>query len=447
MPIFAALTKFNARVDSVERLPDLLATAFRAATTGMPRPVHLQLDGFYGVSMGNPLAAVPAIDTRYGHFPSIRPLAPETDIARAIKALNAANRPVIVAGGGVQSSQAGSSLRAFARRMQIPVATSLSAKSVITHADPLCIGCVGEYSQAPANRAVAESDLVFFIGTPTGGLTTLNWTLPPPNTPVIHLDIDAETIGRNYRDCLPLLGDAHAVLDQMLDHATAPSWRAHWLRTCASYRDNWHRAVEERESQDAAVLRPERLCRLISDLMPANAILVGDTGHASAWLAQNIAVRSTDQHIIRADGSLGWSLPAAIGAKCAAPDREVISFGGDASFLYHIAELETAVRYGRKIIAIINNNVSMNQERMFWGDDRSFESNWRFKDTDFSHVAEGLGCLGLRADSSQTFEIAFRRALKADRPTVIDVRTGEDAFPMPAWRPDGVPDEHAPESA
>ena len=335
LPVFAALTKFNARVDSVERLPDLLATAFRAATTGMPRPVHLQLDGFYAASLIGEFEVRMAADRRFGSFPAFRPQASAQDVDAAIGELKAAERPVIVAGGGVQSSQAAEALRALAERMQIPVATSLNAKSVIADDHPLGVGCAGEYSQTPANRALAQADLVFFVGTPTGGLTTLNWTLPPVETRVIHLDIDAESIGRNYRNCVPLLGDARTVLEQLIAAAPARSDRGRWLKTCAEFRAEWRRAVEPFELNERPVMRPERLCRLMSDLLPQDAIVVGDTGHAAAWLAQNIAVRSTDQQFIRADGSLGWSLPAAIGAKCAAPERDVICFGGDASFLYH----------------------------------------------------------------------------------------------------------------
>jgi acetolactate synthase I/II/III large subunit len=446
LPVFAALTKFNARVDAVERLPDLLATAFRAATSGMPRPVHLQLDGFYAAPLSHEFVTQKTVDRRFGSFPPFRPQAAAQDVDAAIAALKGAERPVIVAGGGVQSSQAGEALRAFAERMQIPVATSLNAKSIITGAHPLALGCAGEYSQAPANRALGEADLVLFVGTPTGGLTTLNWLLPPLHTRVIHLDIEAETIGRNYLNCLPLLGDARVVIEQLLVAAPSMCNRSSWLRTCADFRSSWYSAVEPYETGEQEVMRPERLCRLISDLLPQDAIVVGDTGHAAAWLAQNIAVTSTNQQFIRADGSLGWSLPAAIGAKCAAPEREVICFGGDASFLYHIAELETAVRYRKKIIAIINNNVCMNQEQVFWGDNPAFEQNWRFRDTNFTQVAEGFGCRAIRVDSSDEFVAAFRLALASELPVVIDVRTAADALPQNTWRPPGAPNDHAPDS-
>jgi acetolactate synthase-1/2/3 large subunit len=254
-------------------------------------------------------------------------------------------------------------------------------------------------------------------------------------TRVIHLDIDAESLGRNYRNCLPLLGDARTVLEQLNAAALAPVDRGRWLNTCAEFRAEWRSTVEPYELNECPVMRPERLCRLMSELLPPDAILVGDTGHAAAWLAQNIGVRSTNQQFIRADGSLGWSLPAAIGAKCAAPEREVICFGGDASFLYHIAELETAVRYGKKIIAIINNNVGMNQEKVFWGDDPTFASNWRFCDTNFTQVAQGFGCRAIRVETSEEFVAAFRQALASDAPAVIDVRTGADALPQNTWEP------------
>lgn len=442
LPVFAALTKFNARVDAVGRLPDLLAAAFRSATSGMPRPVHLQLDGFYAAPLVDEVTTRFTADPRFGAFPAFRSEASAMDVDAAVAALVRAERPVIVAGGGVQSSQAGPALRAFSAKWQIPVATSLNAKSILIGADPLALGCAGEYSQAPANRALAQADLVFFVGTPTGGLTTLNWQLPPLDTRVIHLDIDAESIGRNYGNCLPLLGDARVILEQLL--ATPPPVvnRHQWLRTCAEWQSTWRSTVEPYEVDECEVMRPERLCRLLSDRLPPDAIVVGDTGHAAAWLAQNMTVTSTEQQFVRADGSLGWSLPAAIGAKCAAPEREVICFGGDASFLYHIAELETAVRYRKKVIAVVNNNICMNQEKVFWGDDPAFEPNWRFCDTDFVQVAQGFGCHGIRVDTAADFSTAFAQALASDVPVVIDVRTDAAALPQKPWRPPGASDGH-----
>src|SRR5262249_38036394 len=146
----------------------------------------------------------------------------------------------------------------------------------------------------------------------------------------------------------------------------------------AELKADWRESVRATEASDARPIRPERLCRDLSDLLPEDAIVVGDTGHAGAWVAMNMYVTSTRQSFIRAHGSLGWSFPASIGAKCAAPDRPVFCFTGDGGFYYHLSEVETAVRYGVNVIVIVNNNSSLNQEQGLWVDSADYDRNWKF---------------------------------------------------------------------
>jgi acetolactate synthase-1/2/3 large subunit len=151
--------------------------------------------------------------------------------------------------------------------------------------------------------------------------------------------------------------------------------------------------------------------------------MVGDTGHTAFWTARHIRL-SHRQSAVRAAGSLGWGLPASLGVKCACPDREVICVTGDAGFFYHISELETARRYGLRVIVVVNNNTSMNQEAFFWDEDSAGQrKNWTFHDTDLVGIARGFGCHGVRVDDPGDFPAALDKARASGLPAVIDVRT------------------------
>jgi acetolactate synthase-1/2/3 large subunit len=170
-------------------------------------------------------------------------------------------------------------------------------------------------------------------------------------------------------------------------------------------------------------IRPERLFSMIGEEMAADGIMVGDTGHTAAWTARHIRL-SGRQSAVRAAGSLGWGLPASLGVKCACPDREVICVTGDAGFFYHISELETARRYGLKVIVVVNNNTSMNQEAFFWDEGSADqEKNWQFHDADLAEIARGFGCHGARVDDPADFVTALDKARASGLPAVIDVRT------------------------
>jgi acetolactate synthase-1/2/3 large subunit len=154
-----------------------------------------------------------------------------------------------------------------------------------------------------------------------------------------------------------------------------------------------------------------------------------------AWTARHIRL-SDRQSLVRAAGSLGWGLPASLGVKAACPDREVICVTGDAGFFYHISELETARRYGLKVIVVVNNNTSMNQEAVFWDEGSADQGkNWQFHDTDLAQIARGFGCHGARVDDPADFAAALDKARASGLPAVIDVRTDIAVAAPPSFGP------------
>src|ERR1700749_1665797 len=216
MPAFEPVTKFNATVDDVARIPDMLRQAFRSAVTGCPGPVHLQFRGNEGQLDADEAEMDPLVEPQFSRVPAFRPAPEEASIQKALSVLQRAARPVIVAGGGARASGAGADLVALAEALQIPVATSLNGKDTIPGNHPLSVGVVGSYSRESANRVVNAADLVCFIGTETGGMTTHFWAVPRIGTPAIQIDIEPEALGRNYTLQASVLGDARTVLTKML---------------------------------------------------------------------------------------------------------------------------------------------------------------------------------------------------------------------------------------
>jgi acetolactate synthase-1/2/3 large subunit len=436
---FEHTTKFNAHVDAVERLPDMIRQAFREATTGCPGPVHLEMRGHHAEVAHAEADLNLIVEERYKELPPFRPSGDPVQVEAAIKLLEAAERPIIVAGGGVVWSRAQAEVVALAEKLSIPVATSLNGKGAILDTNPLSVGVVGTYSRTSANKAVGEADLVFFIGSHTGGQVTARWQVPKVGTRVIHLDIDAAEIGRNYPTELALLGDARTVLQQMLAAGGGKNKHTAWLDRIKVLNKEFRDAVAENVNSDAVPMRPERVCREITEALPENGVVVCDTGHSGIWAGTMIDFTKPGQRLIRCAGSLGWGFPGALGVKCGLPDAPVICFSGDGGFYYHLAELETAARYGINLIVVVNNNAALNQEiphfdKAYGGDpqERGHEM-WGFNKMNFAKVAESLGVMGIRAETPAEVKAALATALKANRPVVIDAVTYHRAFAPKTW--------------
>ena len=438
---FEQTTKFNAHVDDVARLPDLLRQAFREATTGAPGPVHLQMRGHHAEVAHAEADLELLVEDRYLAVPAFRPSADPSQVAAAVKMLNAAERPIMVAGGGVAWSGAQAEVVALAEKLSIPVATSLNAKGAILDTHALSVGVVGTYSRTCANRAVGEADLVFFIGSHTGGQVTARWQVPRAGTSVIHLDIDARELGRNYPTQLALLGDARTTLRQMLEAAGSVENEKHsqWQERVRVLVKEWRDSVAADSSSDAVPMRPERVCREISRALPENGVLVCDTGHSGIWAGTMVDFTKRGQRLIRCAGTLGWGFPGAMGVKCALPDAPVVCLAGDGGLYYHLGELETAARYGINLVVVANNNSSLNQEiphfdKAYGGDpDERGREMWGFSEVNFAKVAESLGCVGIRVENPAELPRAFERAFAAHRPVVIDAVTDHRAFAQKTW--------------
>jgi acetolactate synthase-1/2/3 large subunit len=224
----------------------------------------------------------------------------------------------------------------------------------------------------------------------------------------------------------------------MLELADEQGGHQKWAKVAAGHVADWRLEYAPLLESDQVPMRPERLCAELTDLVPDDGIVVVDTGHAGMWMGGMYDLRAPTQSYLRSAGHLGWAFPASLGAKCAQPDRPVVCFTGDSGFWYHVAEIETAVRWGINSITVVNNNHSGNQskrgfDRVYGGkQSEKAREMWVFTEVDFARLAGDIGAIGIRVEKPSDLASAFDRALSADRPVILDVVTDIDALAPPA---------------
>ena len=438
IPAFEPVTKLNATVDSANRFPDMLNQAFRVAVSGSPGPVHLQFKGNEGqVDQESFDETIPtSIDESVSSVPPYRPKPDIAKIKKAMDIINNASKPILVVGGGVRWSKAGDLIDEISKKLKIPVATSLNGKDVINSTNPLNVGVVGTYSRGSANKSVLAADLAIFVGTDLGGMVTNFWTIPKIGIKAIHIDIDPEVLGRNYPLEVGIMADAKMALTEMIKFAdeTMVEKRISWVEEVQGYCRDWYDEFRPLLQSDNIPIRPERVCHDLSLNLPDNSFVVVDTGHGGMWMGGMFDLKSSGQSYIRSAGHLGWAFPASLGVKCAAPDRPVICFTGDAGFWYHIAEVETAVRWGINAVIVVNNNGAGNQskrgfDRVYGGTqtDKAREM-WTFNNVNFAQIAKHMGAESIRVENPKDFTPALQKAIALNKCVILDVVTDVDAL-------------------
>ena len=439
--LFDPVTKYNVQVDTAEQLPYLLRQAFREATSGAPGPVHLDVMDHLGRLIEEAEAEMEVtVEESYTHYPSSRPAPEKEYIHEASRLLEEAERPVIVAGGGTVASSAGPEIAELAERLSIPVVTSLNGKGALLENHPLNIGVVGSYSRWCANRVVSEADLVLFIGSHTGDQVTNGWTVPKPGTPVIQVDIDPSELGRSYPNLVGLLGDAKVTVRGIIESVNPKAKKDLWAQHAQELVKEWRQEMEPLRNSGDSPIRPERLCKEITEALPSDAVLVADTGFSGMWTGMMVYLTNPGQSYLRAAGTLGLAFPASLGAKCAAPERPVVCFTGDGGMWYHISELETACRRGINTVIVVNNNHCLAQPipsiNLAYGDRPGKKHElYKFGEVNFARIAREMGCQGIRVERAEEISGALKAALEADVTTVVDVVTDEQCRPPDPWTP------------
>lgn len=447
--LFTAVTKWTTKIKTSEGLPDAVRRALRLATSGRPGATHLSLPA--DVLAGEIGDASTHTDPLWGSTPAapVRPDPAATE--RAARLIEGAERPVIVAGGGVHASRAWDALTRFAETLDIPVATSINGKGSIAETSAVSLGVVGgNGGREYAGRAVMEADLLFLIGTRTDSVTTLNWTLPAKpergGPAVIQLDMEPWEVGNNYRAAVPLVGDARLALEDLLAAVERPAAvgarNAPRIAALGEEAAAWWERVAADGRSDMRPIHPARLIRDLRAILPDDPLIVADPGTPTPYLAAQFAARVAGRGfaIPRAHGGLGYAIGGVVGAAMAArPGQRVVAMMGDGSFGMSCGDLETISRVKAPVVVILCNNGSFGwiKELQHLYHDRRYYSVDFSTETDYGAVARAFGFKSARIADPHDLEGALRIAFADGGPYFLDILTAppmEETPPVAAWQ-------------
>lgn len=442
--LFRPVTKWNARISSPLTVAEMTRRAVRMATSGRPGAVHLSLptDTLDGETPDATVWGIPD----HALAPALRTRPDQELVRRAADAIARAERPVIVAGGGVLTSGAWGELTALAESLDIPVATSINGKGSIAENSRVSIGIVGgNGARAYTNRTVASADLVIFIGTRTDSTTTHHWTVPAiaSGPAAIQIDVEPFEIGNNYRLVAPVAGDAKLALADLFD--AIENKDAIKKRNCEridgllAERDRYWADVEARSRSDSQPIKPQRVVRAMRELLDDDVLIVADPGTPTPYLGAQYELRKAGRTTIipRAHGGLGYAIPGVVGAYYAANGRRVVGMTGDGSFGMSVGELETISRLNIPVVIIQTSNGSfgwIKELQHLYHNDRYFSVD--FNPVDYAAIARGFGLGARQVVDPADVKPAIQEALADGRPYFLDIVTESqitETPPVASW--------------
>ncbi len=420
------ITKYNMLVMRAADIPRAVRTAFYLARTGRPGPVLVDIPRDVSQELCEPdLTVEPQV-------PGYRPVLDgnPNQIAEAARALSEAQRPIVYAGGGIISSGATPELTALVERTGIPVTLTLMGKGAMDETHPRCLGMLGMHGSAYANWAINSADVILAVGVRFDDRVTGRLKDFAPHARIIHIDIDPAEIGKNKPAHIPIVGDAKRVLAALVPQVRPPQIEAWWKQI-----EEWRERYPFRYRQRDGRISHQYVCDLLNRLTGGRAIVATDVGQHQMWMAQWYRCREPRTFITSGGlGAMGFGFPAAMGAKFACPDRQVIAVVGDGGFMMTLQDLITAVehRLGLPIIILNNNALGMvRQWQSFFYRGRLSASLLR--NPDFARLAEVFGARGIRVERPEEVEPALQAALATeDTPCVVDILCDpeENCLPM-----------------
>jgi acetolactate synthase-1/2/3 large subunit len=443
--MFSGVTKETFTVTDPSSIPDVVRRAFRVATTGRPGPVQIRLPS--DVLTADAEYPRMHVQPDFAVYPGHRPVAQTDKIIEALKFLGSAERPVIVCGQGALYSQAWDEVVLLAELFAAPVGTTINGKGSMPERHPLSIGVIGARGgTSHSNKVLSEADLVFFVGSSTDSAGTDKWTVPPEDgdAKIIHLNIGEQEAANNYRSDVILIGDAKATLGWMLELADTEPRDLSKLPRIKAIQDEKKRHAEyvaDLMKSDEAPVHPLRFIKELDKALPRDRCLVMDVGTAAIYTSTYYKVPEAGRTMAYnfAMGSLGYAIPASIGAAHARPDSCVATLVGDGSFGLAAAELETMARTGHNNNIILIDNRSYGWIRAEWLLNYGPQYvDWatNFREVDYLKIAEGFGLKARKVESPSELGLALKECFSDPEPTFIDlIMQPEDKLvpPVPGW--------------
>ncbi|MBI3128990.1 MAG: biosynthetic-type acetolactate synthase large subunit [Candidatus Tectomicrobia bacterium] len=421
------VTKYNWLVKDVREIQGVIREAIRVAATGRPGPVLVDIPKDIQTARAEYNPHAPTA----GALPAVRQMpGPEAEgIEKLIEALERAERPVILAGAGIVKAGAAAALTQFARHAQIPVINTLLGLGGFPGTDPLFLGMPGMHGTAYANFALCECDLLINLGARFDDRVTGKVSSFCPRAVIAHVDIDAAEIGKRVRTHIPVLGDVRDVL-RVLNQQVKPAERRSWLEQVES----WKRDYPLQYGWDGSI-KPQYVVEQIQEITGGEAMVSTGVGQHQMWAAQFLRFNEPRRFVSSGGlGTMGFGLPASIGAKFGRPDKESWLIDGDGSFAMTLVELATAAMYNVPIRAVILNNGFLGMVRqwqeLFFG--KRYSHSHYPKNPDFARIAEGYGVKGFSVRDVDQVRGVLEQAADHDGPVVMDfhVSPEENVWPM-----------------
>ena len=428
------VTKHNYLVKDIKDLPRIIKEAFYIARTGRPGPVLVDFPK--DVQVAKSKFHYPDKVNLPGYKPTYSGNARQLE--KAVEMILAAKKPVVYAGGGVSSPEAGRGLTQLAELIQAPVTTTLMGMAAFPKKHPLSLGLLGMHGTFFANMAVTESDLLIAVGARFDDRVTGKVETFAPHAKIIHIDIDPTSIKKNVRVDLPIVGDLRDVLDKLVKSLSGENEgvsglideTVHWRQKI----DAWKAEQPMRYEPSDKEIKPQFVIEKIRELTRDDAIITTEVGQHQMWTAQFFDFSQPRTFLTSGGlGTMGYGLPSALGAQAAFPDRQVIDISGDGSFQMNSQELATLVQFNLPVkIAILNNNylgMVRQWQQLFF--------NKRYSQTimevpiDFVKLAEAYGAKGLYASQPDEVEATIRRALEIDGPVIMEFKVAREENVMP----------------
>ena len=430
-------TKHNYLVRDVRDLARVVKEAFYIAGTGRPGPVLIDLPKDVQVAE-TPFIYPDSVDIR-GYKPTLK--GNERQIEKALEAIEGAERPLFYVGGGVQWSGAAPELNELVHGLKIPVTPTVMALGTIPTDDPLHLGMLGMHGGYWTNMAVHHCDVLIAIGARFDDRVTGRVADFAPNAKtIIHIDIDPSSISKNIKVDVPIVGDIKTVLQTMLKKVKSQESLAPRQKAWA----DWHQQIlqwkvekplpYEKDSADGAI-RPRQLIEGIADITQGEAIVVTDVGQHQMWTSQMMPFKHPRSWLTSGGlGTMGYGLPAGIGAYFAAPDRQVVVISGDGSIQMNIQELSTAVQYQVPVKVVIMNNQSLGMVRQ-WQEkfyEERYSHSYMEAMPDFVKLADAYGLKGFRVEKAADLSATLQAAFAEPGPVLVDavIPKGEGVYPM-----------------
>ncbi|MBR8462844.1 acetolactate synthase large subunit [Campylobacter sp. faydin G-105] len=426
--ISRSCVKHNYLVKSIDELPKILKEAFYIARTGRPGPVHIDIPK-------DITAAVAKFEyPNEINIPTYKPTykGNTKQIKKATETIENSKRPLLYIGGGAISSGSSEIIRKFAKKTGIPAISTLMGLGVMDSADELNLGMAGMHGSYAANMAISESDLLIALGARFDDRITGKLSEFAKNAKIIHIDIDPSSISKIINAHFPIVGDLKGVVEELYERVKINDDRfATWREILARYNSLY--PLKFTDSDD--ILKPQWVIQETANIVGKDAVITTDVGQHQMWVAQFYPLNKPRQLITSGgQGTMGFGLPAALGAKWAVGEKSVINFTGDGSILMNIQELMTSVVSKRPIINIILNNNFLGMVRQW----QTFFYEQRYSNTDLSlqpdfvKLAESFGGIGFRVTNKNEFRAALDTALNSDKISLIDVVIDrfENVLPM-----------------